>query len=603
MPPRASLTPSEIAAHKRNKKTMAKASQESAGEKTDKPLQRSSKIKALERKVWNETTANSRKRAPTVTGLQSVPAAKLARKTPAEKLDHKNADRGQEAHEDISRAESQGRERSARSLNSCKSKSATVSIEDNDTVSEYGDSDHASEKSDDDMDNDMEVPEEDDFESLSQEELVKEIPHFVRTARAASTHLLPPRTARAASTHSRTSSDVSEWSSMASGTTASVPQVDVADMDSEMPFQVADKASDGRDGRSKPYYREASSTVTKHQPDKKKDKKKRSKLEGRQELERPKFADPKTEAPPADVTHESAPELDDKDSYYSFTWPVFTDLVYSADGSINLKAQNSRIQNVLKTAVFELKKASLFDNAFPNITQKRKMALEAVHIAAGKHKEYAISKRMKHDFDYVLALAGIPEGRMSSFRTNLKKLAHQIVVSRFGLQKGCADKVEDLLKSHKYIFPTDAKGKVLGDQPFCDEATIDTIRLTFFDGEDSFGGQCRDDFISVLDENDEPELPVAMVCLIATMIYAILKDWSSGNPPSNAQVKSFNASSHVGVYKAHQATLTRIFDGSRKKYHALMARLYKAVSAIDSSASTGSSSTCDYLDLDAMVEE
>jgi hypothetical protein len=56
-----------------------------------------------------------------------------------------------------------------------------------------------------------------------------------------------------------------------------------------------------------------------------------------------------------------------------------------------------------------------------------------------------------------------------------------------------------------------------------------------------------------------------------------LKDWSSGNPPSNAQVKSFNASSHVGVYKAHQATLNRIFNGSMKKYHALMARLYKAV--------------------------
>ncbi|KAG1832912.1 hypothetical protein DFJ58DRAFT_736214 [Suillus subalutaceus] len=192
---------------------------------------------------------------------------------------------------------------------------------------------------------------------------------------------------------------------------------------------------------------------------------------------------------------------------------------------------------------------------------------------------------------------------MSSFRTNLKKLAHQIVVLCFGLQKGCADKVEDLLKSHKYIFPTDAKGKVLGDQPFCDEATIDTIRLTFFDGEDSFGAQCHDDFVSVLDENDEPELPVAMVCLIATMIYAILKDWSSSNPPSNAQVKSFNTSSHVGIYKAHQVTLMLIFDGSRKKYHALMAQLYKAVSAIDNSASTGSSSTCDYLDLDAMVEE
>jgi hypothetical protein len=115
-----------------------------------------------------------------------------------------------------------------------------------------------------------------------------------------------------------------------------------------------------------------------------------------------------TVAPPAsDVTHVSTSELDDKESDYSFTWPVFTDLVYSADGSINLKAQNTRIQNVLKDAMFELKKASLFDNAFPNITQKRKMALEAVHTAAGKRKEYAIAKRMKHDFDYALALAGI----------------------------------------------------------------------------------------------------------------------------------------------------------------------------------------------------
>lgn len=55
---------------------------------------------------------------------------------------------------------------------------------------------------------------------------------------------------------------------------------------SEVDVQVADKASDGHGGHSKPYYREASSTaVTKHQPEKKKDTKKRSKLEERQDLE------------------------------------------------------------------------------------------------------------------------------------------------------------------------------------------------------------------------------------------------------------------------------------------------------------------------------
>ncbi|KAG1863041.1 hypothetical protein F4604DRAFT_1929217 [Suillus subluteus] len=363
---------------------------------------------------------------------------------------------------------------------------------------------------------------------------------------------------------------------------------DVTD-ESNSEMQFADKdceESDTQAGQhSKSYYHEPSSTVTNLKPQP--GKKKRSKLaEACQELERPRFAEPKLE-------DEALPtsKLDDKDSSeHPFTWPAFTDLVYSADSSINLKAQNTQIQKVLKTTILELKKASIFDNAFPNITQKRKMVLNVVHNTAGKHKEYVILKRVKHDFDYAVALAGVPEGQLSSFHTNLKKLAHQIVVSRFVLKKGCTEEVENLIKSHKYIFPTNAKGKVLGDQPFCDN-------------KDSIGVQSREDFVSVLDGNDEPELPVAMVCLIATLIYSILKDWSSKNPPSSTQVKLFNSSFHISVYKTHQATLTRIFDGSQKKYHVLMARLYKAVSAVESSEPAGSLDTCNYLDLDAMGED
>ncbi|KAG2366132.1 hypothetical protein BDR07DRAFT_1480546 [Suillus spraguei] len=359
--------------------------------------------------------------------------------------------------------------------------------------------------------------------------------------------------------------------------------------DSEM-LQFADKDSQASQHSSKPHYCKASTNL-KQQP----------------EVERPRFVEPtQDEAPTAgsDATHEAGSKLGDEVSEYCFTWPEFTDLVYSADGSINLKAQNIWTQNMLKTAVLELEKASLFDNAFPNITQKRKMALKAVHNATVKHKEYAIAKWVKHDFDYTVALASILEGQLSSFCTNLKKLAHQIVVSCFALKKGCTDEVEDLIKGHKYIFPTDAKGKVFGDQSFCDKSIIDTIQLSIFDGKNPIGVQSCQDFVSVLDGNDNPELPIAIVCLIATIIYAILKDWSSGNPPSSTQVKSFNASFHINVYKAHQATLSCIFDGSPKKYHVLMAHLYKAVSgAVESSAFTGSLNACDYLDLNAMNEE
>ncbi|KAG1878249.1 hypothetical protein F4604DRAFT_2001560 [Suillus subluteus] len=183
-------------------------------------------------------------------------------------------------------------------------------------------------------------------------------------------------------------------------------------------------------------------------------------------------------------------------------------------------------------------------------------------------------------------------------------LAHQIVVSRFGLKKGCADQVEELLKSHKYIFPTDNNGKVLGDQPFCDEGIVDILHQSMFDGENSIGVRSHEDFVLVLDDNDEPELPVAMVALVATITYAILMDWRSGNPPSSSQVKSFNATLHIGVYKAHEATLTRIFECGKKKYHALMARLYKAVSVSQNMLlPAGSLSNFDYLNVDAMSED
>jgi hypothetical protein len=39
-----------------------------------------------------------------------------------------------------------------------------------------------------------------------------------------------------------------------------------------------------------------------------------------------------------------------------------------------------------------------------------------------------------------------------------------------------------------------------------------------FDGENSIGVRSHEDFVSVLDDNDEPELPVAMVALVATIV-------------------------------------------------------------------------------------
>jgi hypothetical protein len=47
---------------------------------------------------------------------------------------------------------------------------------------------------------------------------------------------------------------------------------------------------------------------------------------------------------------------------------------------------------------------------------------------------------------------------------------------------------------------------------------IDTLHQSLFDGENLIGVQSHEDFVSVLDGNDEPELPIAMVALIATVV-------------------------------------------------------------------------------------
>ncbi|KAG1900007.1 uncharacterized protein F5891DRAFT_1173357 [Suillus fuscotomentosus] len=483
MPPR----PSEIAAQKRNakKKEKVAARQVSSGAEvvtpdiaddiTDSKLQRSSKKKALERKVWNDTTSNNRKRAPTVTELLSAPATKSVRKT------LKAVEKTQKA------VEGGGRERS--SVASTLTSHNGVSVDTDDSASEYGISDSESNKSD----VNVEVEDDSDISDLLSKtpENLHEIPRFV-----------PPCLA---SRYSDSSAAASTWD------------------DDDPAGQLVTVTAD--------------SVKVKCEPD---EKKKRSKLEGRQQIERPQFAQPSHDLDDSIAVTTPGPEpRDTSNTYAPFKWPEFTNLVYEADGSINLKAQNTR-----------------------------------------------------------------PEGRLSAFRTGIKKLAHQIVVSRFALRRGCSNEVEELLKSHKYIFPTNQNGKVLGDQPFCDEAMIDTLHQSLFDGENSIGVQSHEDFVSVLDGNDEPELPIAMVALIATVIYAILMDWRSGNPPSSSQVKSFNATVYISVYKAHEATLTRIFEGGKKKYHALMARLYKAVCVSDNVLlPSGALSNFDYLDLSAMSED
>jgi hypothetical protein len=59
-------------------------------------------------------------------------------------------------------------------------------------------------------------------------------------------------------------------------------------------------------------------------------------------------------------------------------------------------------------------------------------------------------------------------------------------------------------------------------QPF-DHPAIDTIcQLAFFTSQDQVGIKYKDRFVSVLDDNDEPEIPSSMVSAVVTAVRLIL---------------------------------------------------------------------------------
>ncbi|KAH7926059.1 hypothetical protein BV22DRAFT_1119098 [Leucogyrophana mollusca] len=305
----------------------------------------------------------------------------------------------------------------------------------------------------------------------------------------------------------------------------------------------------------------------------------------RREMERPQFSDSEMDSDssnvnksPSETNHNLSSlqgrKLKTLQLEQRVTWPEETHLVYSTDGkTILLKEQQPHIRKILRATIVEFFKSIVFVNAYPS-DDKTETAIKAL-VAVAKRLDYEnIEQRLKKDIDYAGALAAVPVGRLSKFRGDIKKIASQCAISEYLLRSGCADQIVELLEDDAYIYPCNAKGEAIYHEPFCHPAMIAVLKAAFFDGPTSLGMKCLDDFTSVVDDSDDPELPSAMVSLAATALYAVLVDWRSGSPPSATTKGTFNANQFLSVYERHEDFLARIFENSRKKYHVLMARLH-----------------------------
>ncbi|KAF8838769.1 hypothetical protein BDN67DRAFT_1012820 [Paxillus ammoniavirescens] len=159
-------------------------------------------------------------------------------------------------------------------------------------------------------------------------------------------------------------------------------------------------------------------------------------------------------------------------------WPPHTDVYLQPDGSISLKAQQPHIRKILHTAINLFLKAIVFNRAFPNCEEKRKMAVAALFEAAREDKESDIMRCLWCDSEYSNYLASVPEARLASHRLGFKKVAQPIVIASYGLKKGCSKLVTELLINNNFIYPQTAKGDAIRNLPFI-KARDATRQITF----------------------------------------------------------------------------------------------------------------------------
>jgi hypothetical protein len=135
-------------------------------------------------------------------------------------------------------------------------------------------------------------------------------------------------------------------------------------------------------------------------------------------------------------------------------------------------------------------------------------------------------------------------------------------------------------------------------RPYRNDRIITAIRALYFaGGTKSFAKQFHYLFPTYeTHEGEVREVPIHMVALVATALYATLYEWSTGEQ----QVAEFSANAYLDVYNGHVNTLKHIRDKRVGGFHLMMADIYAQAnkSAISESNSVVPIAELDLDDID-----
>ncbi|KAH9039857.1 hypothetical protein EDB85DRAFT_1887262 [Lactarius pseudohatsudake] len=121
---------------------------------------------------------------------------------------------------------------------------------------------------------------------------------------------------------------------------------------------------------------------------------------------------------------------------------------------------------------------------------------------------------------------------------------------------------------------------VMQSQPYRNRRIIQVIHDLYFVGgsgntsfsirfDQAFPRYTGDDGVTVR------EVPIPMVALVSTALYASIIEWRTGVQ----KVVEFSANAYFGVYQAHVTTLEIIRNQRNNAYHKMMSSIYSQASS------------------------
>ncbi|THU92218.1 hypothetical protein K435DRAFT_840651 [Dendrothele bispora CBS 962.96] len=287
-------------------------------------------------------------------------------------------------------------------------------------------------------------------------------------------------------------------------------------------------------------------------------------------------------------------------------WDPETHMVYP-DGqrAISKRQRPAPLEAVINEAIDITLGLFLLTNAIPDTPEQLSLCSLALTTACNKLQKPKIQYRTERDKTYKKHLTNYLYGRVSHMRTVVIGVARGVVPSTYGLGQLAADERKQLVKAlmdrHTFIFPLSdpANVKTLrSNEPYRHPAVVAVLRQALFDGKKAIGRRYMENFECNSDLDDCKEIPKHMLAFIATTIFAVLNEWSTG-----LEVKAeFEVSSFQTHYKEHLQLLEEkiLKKGGKEKYHNLMSYLFREATCRVGTA-TVSESNLPEIDFDNMA--